>query len=64
MTEFQQNLGKKITVDKYTDCVYNGRMLTQNGLNTLKIRQNVKSIQWRKCGKKGGKMYENQYGSV
>ena len=56
MTEFQQNLGKKITVDKYTKKL--------NGLNTLKIRQNVKSIQWRKCGKKRGKMYENQYGSV
>jgi len=46
------------------DVVHNGRMLMKNGLNTLKIRQNVKSIQWRKCGKKRGKMYENQYGSV
>ena len=33
-------------------------MLMKNGLNTLKIRQNVKSIQWRKCGKKKGEMNE------
>jgi hypothetical protein len=46
------------------DVVHNGRMLMKNGLNTLKIRQNVKSIQWRKCGKKKGEMNENQYGSV
>lgn len=36
MTEFQQNLGKKITVDKYTDCVYNVRMLAKKWLKYVK----------------------------